>query len=584
MTSGVGRVVLHSIGPNTEIHLRDLPQTFAANLTSAPSTSVNINNVTSGSSATGTSAGVTNTINNVTGTSTSPGGVATSPGGNGTVANGPTIALGQTTNIPTFITSQTFVSSAGATVTIPPGEEAVTPLAQVGTTIPTSYTWAGRTQTYSTSTTTGAVTLTNVTGLFTPTANLISTPNPEDPAPNPLPPGIVIQVGAVIGGSTGGTVGAGQVYGYDPTINALVEFNTVTGAAGNIIPVGGTPTTAAGVGLGRVGRVIVVLLARGNTVQVFNASSGQAMGSFSTTSLAPLGFTGVNGVAFTGPATVLSDSNASIPVQSEGTKDFGVMVAIDVAKSLATGSAVVLAGSSPFVTENGFSFASDPTGIGTSNNVYMFGAAPLNTNETPFRQAAVQTISNLNSTSPRVTSTLVVPSPTNPQGVTPDINFGGIVSTGPLTAQGSPTGGFETLLGLDQGVTNGVNFVRLYNPNTLAAVDSVNLADPDMLAAISETFHPELAGSALIDIQGNISAFNASSASGMVLNDQGNLNLVQIGTTSNSEVVGEPISHVQMPRREGTVTLVTDSRSVGTRNGVLIVPSLRTLGTLSLPS
>ena len=544
---------------------------------------MNINNVTSGSSATQTSAGVTNTINNVTGTGTSPGGTTNGTGGNNFIANGPTISLGQTTNIPTFLTSQTFVNGGGsAPVTIPPGETAVTPLSQVGTTIPSTYTWAGRTQTYSTSTTTGAVTLTNVTGLFTPTANLISTPNPQNPGPNPLPPGVLIQVGAVIG--TGGAVGAGEVYGYDPTINALVEFNTVTGAAGTIIPVGGTPTTAAGVGLGRVGREIVVLLARGNTVQVFDASSGNALGSFSTTSLAPLGFTSVNGVAYTGPATVLSDSNANIPVQSEGTKDFGVMVAIDVAKSLATGSAVVLAGSSPFVTENGFSFASDPTGVGSTNNVYEFGAAALNVNEQPFRQAAVQTISNLNSANPKQSSLQLVPNASNPQSVTPNINFGGPVSTGPLTGQGSPTGGFETLLGLDQGVTNGVNFVRLYNPFTLTAVDSVNLQIPDLLAAISETFHPELAGSALIDVQGNVSAFNASSATGMVLNDQGNLNLVQIGTTTNSEVVGEPLSHVEMPRRHGTVTLVTTSRSVGTRNGVLIVPALRTLGTLSLPS
>ena len=33
-----------------------------------------------------------------------------------------------------------------------------------------------------------------------------------------------------------------------------------------------------------------------------------------------------------------------------------------------------------------------------------------------------------------------------------------------------------------------------------------------------------------------------------------------------------------------SVVLVTTSRSVGTRGGVLIVPSLRTLGTLSLPT
>ncbi len=585
MTSGVGRVVLRSIAANTEIHLRDLPQTFAATTVAAPSSIVNINNVTSGTGGgTGTSAGVTNNIQNVTGTATSPGGTTGSIGESTVIANGPTISLGQTTNIPTFITSQTFVSpgGGGAVAKIPPGETAVTPLSQVGTTVPTTYTWAGRTQTYSTSTTTGAVTLSNVTGLFTPTANLISTPNPANPGPNPLPPGVLFQVGAVIG--TGGTVGAGEVYGYDPTINALIEFNTVTGAAGNIIPVGGPQTTAAGVGLGRIDREIVVLLARGNMVQVYDASSGNFKGMFTTNNLGTYGFTGVNGVAYTGTATVLSDSNASIPVQSEGTTDYGVMISIDVKSSLAMHVAVPAVGASQFVTENGFSFASDPTGVGTTNSVYMFGAAALNVNEQPFRQAAVQTISNLDSNKPKQSSLTVLANPSNPNSVTPNINFGGPVSTGPLTGQGSPTGGFESLLGLDQGVTNGTNFVRLYNPFTLAAVDSVNLQTPDLLAAISETFHPELAGSALIDVQGNVSAFNATSATGMVLNDQGNLNLVQIGTAQNSEVVGEPLGHVQIPRREGTVTLVTTSRSVGTRGGVVIVPALRTLGTLSLPS
>jgi hypothetical protein len=581
MTSGVGRLQLRSIGGNTEVHLRDLPQTFLATLTNAPSTSVNINNVTSGSSATGTSAGVTNTINNVTGTSTSPGGTTTELGSNNIIANGPTIALGQTTNIPTFITSQTFVSAGGSQVaTIPPGETAVTPLSQVGTGTPSTYTFAGRTQTYSTASD-GSTTLTSVTGLFTPTANLISTPNPANPGPNPQPPGVLFQVGAVIG--TGGTIGAGAVYGYDPVLNSLVEFNTVDGSVMNIVPVGGTSTGAAGVGLGRVDRQIVVLLARGTTVQVFDASTGAAMGSFSTTSLAPLGFDAVDGVAFTGTSTVLSDSTVSIPVQPQGTTDFGIMVAIDVKKSLAAGSAVTAG--SPFVTENGFSFASDPTGIGETNNAYMFGASPLNLNEVPYRQAVIQTVSNLNSSNPRQVSQLVLPNPSNPQGVTPNVNFGGVVGSGPLTGLGSPLGGFETLLGIDRGVaSNGTNFVRLYNPYTLAAVDSISLQDPDQLVALSETFHPELKGSALIDVQGNVSAFNANSATGMVLNDQGNLNLVQIGTTSNSEIVGEPLGHVQMPRRSGEVVLVTTSRSVGTRNGVVIVPSLRTLGTLSLPS
>jgi hypothetical protein len=255
-------------------------------------------------------------------------------------------------------------------------------------------------------------------------------------------------------------------------------------------------------------------------------------------------------------------------------------IAIDVQKSLATGMAVTIA--SPFITDNGFSFAGDPTGVAESTNLYVFGAQSFNTAQSPLRQAGVMTITNLNSSTPRTTGSTVLPVPTDPQGTTPFINFGN--TPGPLTGQGPAIGGIENLLGIDEGVNNGVNFIRLYAPGTLTSEGSLNLQDPDKLVALSETFHPELSGSALIDVQGNVSAFNANSASGMVLNDQGNLDLVQIGTTSNSEIIGEPLSHVQMPRRIGTVTLVTTSRSVNTRNGVLIVPSLRTLGTLSLPS
>jgi hypothetical protein len=91
-------------------------------------------------------------------------------------------------------------------------------------------------------------------------------------------------------------------------------------------------------------------------------------------------------------------------------------------------------------------------------------------------------------------------------------------------------------------------------------------------------------GSALINVQGNVQTFSANSAQGMVLNVQGNMDLVEIGTTTNSTIVGEPLSHVQMPRRHGTVLLISTARSVQTRNGVIEVPALRTLGTLTLPS
>jgi hypothetical protein len=629
MTSGVGRLQLHSIGANTQVHLRDLPQTFLASVTTASSGTSNVNVTslsgggtvgttgasTSGGSTTGivsstgtngtsttgtvtggsgasTSAGsTTGTATSTTGTSTTTGGVTGINSSGVTTGNGattgtttgsnestPTISLGQTTNVATFVASQTFVVGGnGNTVTIPPGETAVTPLANVSPSTPSSYTFAGRTQTYSTSSTTGATTLTSVTGVFTPTANLISTPNPANPGPNPSPPGVLFQVGAIVGGN--GTIGAGQVYGYDPTVNGLVEFNTVTGAITNVIPVGGTPTSAAGVGLGQDGSTLVVLLARGTTVQAFNASTGAPVGAFVTTSLAPYGMNAVDGVAFSGGTTVLSDSAASVPVQSSGTTNYGVATAINVPASLAQGQAVAVG--SPFFTDNGFSFAGDPTGVAGSSNFYVLGAAPFNAFEAPYRQEGLLTIGGLGTSTPFEQGRAAIPNPSNPQSTTPYINFGG--SSGPLTGQGPAIGSVENLLAIDQGVKNGGNSLQLVSPFTLATQGTLSLRDPDLLVALSETFHPELAGSALVDIQGNVQAFNANSASGLVLNDQGNLNLVQIHTLTNSTVIGEPLSHVNIGRRVGQDLIVTTSRSVGTRNGVTIVPGLRSLGTLRLP-
>ena len=70
---------------------------------------------------------------------------------------------------------------------------------------------------------------------------------------------------------------------------------------------------------------------------------------------------------------------------------------------------------------------------------------------------------------------------------------------------------------------------------------TLTLNYPDLLTGLSEAFRPDLTSSALIDIQGDVQSVRGSSATGMVLNDNGNLNLVKFASVSNSTIVGQPV-------------------------------------------
>ena len=632
MTSGVGRLQLHSLGANSQVHLRDLPSTFIANssnsgnnssgattvstvsLTGATTSSAGSGGTVVGStnsgSATGTSIGNSSGLNGsatnpagnstgISGTATNPAGTPTGSNSTSTTAGGGTVSLTGLINNPTGVgvgsTGQTLAQAGNSTVTvtattiitdsngnpekIPAGEEAVALAAPVPAVAPSSYSFAGLTRTYFNDPTSGGTTLTSVTGQFAATPNLITLPNRQNPGPSPPPPGIIVQLTNING--NGGEIGDAQVWGYDAVVNALVRFNTTTGQLLQAVPVGGVATNAAGVGFGRDGRELVVLLARGTVVQAFDASTGAPVGAFSTTDLAGFGFNAVDGIGYTGTVTVLSDSTAQVTAQANGTTDFGVSIGIDVTKSLAGGGLAVPIGTKPFVSDNGFSYSGGATGLAGTNNIYNFGAAIFDSFQSPNRQAGVLTTTGYFTQAPHETTRTPLPNPSDPQGTTPFVNFGG--PAGALTGTGPAIGSVEQLLAINEGVANGVNFIRFYVPGTLASAGSVNLQDPDPIVSLSTSFHPELAGSALVDIQGNVTLFSARKATGLALNDNGNLDLVQINDASFSTVIAQPLSHVQIGRRNDVV-LVTPNRSVDTRNGVLVVEGLKPLGPLSLPN
>lgn len=524
LSSGIGRLQLRSVGRNTQLHLRELPQTVQPD---AAGPTANI------------STGLTGT-NSITLNSVS----APSSGINTGVARG---------------------SDFTASRPLPPGTQGVSAGSIATRIAPGTFSSAGRTLSYSNDEK-GGSTLTGVSGLFVPTANLVVSPVATPPATPIAPPGVVVQVNQIVAGTPGrGTLGDGQVYGYDPVANTLIRFDTQTGEALQSIAVGGTASPSAGVGLSRVGRQQVVLLGRGSTVQAFNVSTGASVGQFRTASLVPLGINSVAGIAFAGTTTVLTDPNGQLVA---GSADFGVSVPIDVAASLASGSAV--ASGRPFAVARGFELGGGSSGVAGLNNAFLIGGARFDAFQPNLNQVGVLAY-NPAATIPREASRTALP---------------GFVNAGPTgAARANPNqalGSVERLLARVSGLADGKNVVTLLAPSSLASQGTITLNSPNLLAGLSESFHPELAGSALFDIQGNVQSFNIGRGRGLALNDAGNLNIIKANELVDSTVFGQPVGHVSIRNRRN-VTIVSSARSVDDRGGVVVDPAIRPLGPLSLP-
>jgi hypothetical protein len=129
---------------------------------------------------------------------------------------------------------------------------------------------------------------------------------------------------------------------------------------------------------------------------------------------------------------------------------------------------------------------------------------------------------------------------------------------------------------------NVVNQVSLYSSTNFAKTGSINLHTSDVLTDISGTFRPSLAGTALVDVQGNTQSFRALTAKGLVFNGEGVVNLVKIQSAVDSTIIGFPFGHAQIPFRQN-VTILSSTRAVAGRNGVNVLPNLKPTGPLSLP-
>ncbi len=141
------------------------------------------------------------------------------------------------------------------------------------------------------------------------------------------------------------------------------------------------------------------------------------------------------------------------------------------------------------------------------------------------------------------------------------------------TQPGAALGSIDQSLAGVLGASNGTNKI-------LTSSGTLTLDYPDLLTGLSAAFRPDLTSSALIDIQGDVQSIRGSSATGAVINDNGNLNLVKFASVSSSTIVGQPVSHLQIKNRSH-VTVLTPSRTAGGRNAVTVDAKLNPIGPLS---
>ncbi len=557
LTPGVTSVVLNSIGPNTNVQLRTLP----------PAPSYRILPANAGNTAGGASGLYGQLVTSSSSTSlatssrTAVGTTTTTNTTGGVPATGlsPTETIVGTTIVP-IVTGNSSLFSAGSTgssSTLEAGQSGSITSAQ-GVTL--SYVSdGGRDQV-----------LTDVSGSFTAQPNLLEPlATGQALTEPPAPPGIILKANS-IGGNPHAVINPltdSKLFGYDPTTGQLIRFDlNLKTDSGTVDPtfapisVPGAPTVA-GVDVAHDGSQLVVLVTSGSSVYAYNANTGASVGSF-TTALP------VDAIANAGNITVLGSAHVN------------QIHMINLQASLSTGKVQALNSNLPFFPQSEVYLLGGLTGVTGSNNLYATVGAHFSSVQPDQYQLGVETI-----------GTIVVNAGSNGSSVSNQFSAiarTGLISNGnyitvtttpviPPDQIGHALGSVDQNLALDTGVSHGNNVIKLLSPSTLAQRGTIALNYGYPLVALSESFRTDLGGAALIDVQGNIQSIRGQRANGMFLNDTGNLATVKIQNIANSTIVGQPLSHVQSPRRTNT-TIYTSAREVGNRNGATQVFNIQPIG------
>ena len=452
----------------------------------------------------------------------------------------------------------------------------------------------------------GARTLTNATGTFVAGFNLIptnavSTTNPnsivKNPGAPPAPPGVVLSVNHVNGPSRAQQgIGNPRIFGYDPLTNTLTRFDVGTDVNGNItgkpsltilnaLPGGGKPE--AGASLGRNHGNLVVMVNDGSNVYAYDPITGAPVGHFSLSGLTTVPAGSPPGTLPTfdplNPPNRIGafDSFTVVGNATGGANGLGRLVAIDVTNSLATGVAALAKNTTPYDSTRGFGFSGGFAGIPGTSTLYTAGGAffdPYQPNSTQLGVASLSPGATAGIASFRESARNAF---TGTTGATLNSGSHGQVGTNPSDAFANIDLGLALVTAADPVAQT--DTVTLYNSQTFAKTTTATLNNtPNRLTAITGSFRPDLAGTALLDINGNTQSFRAQDARGLVFNGLGNVNLVKIHRATDSTIIGYPLAHAEIPLRTN-VLIVSTTRTPGTRNGVTVIPNLRPTGPLSQP-
>ena len=457
----------------------------------------------------------------------------------------------------------------------------------------------------------GAQTLTSVggqlvTGFSTLPSNssaLTSTSTNPPPGPPPAPPGVVVSINHVNGPARDSvSIGTPQIFAYDKTTDALLRYDTATGQPTLTIPhaLNGNTAGEAGVALARVNGRLAVLVSDGSTIRAYDAINGDSVGSFALAplKLAPYSLANPSRLGTFDTLTVVGDPTG-------GTNGLGKLQAINVNASLRTGQAVVLtdpATGNPIVpsytSQRAFQFTGGFAGLPGSSTLYAVGAGHFDPYQPDQFQLGVAALSagvpsttsagaGLKEASRTVLTGNAPPNSGNSgtNGTIVTNSLGVTLANGNLNnALGSVDQSLALITGqgLDPKTGAAASKVSLYSASSLSKQTDIYLDTTDNLTDLSGSFRPDLKGTALVDVQGNTQSFRSQDARGLVFNGEGRVNLVKIEAARDSTIIGFPFVHAQIPLRSNTVILST-TRAVGDRGGVIQVPGLSPTGPLSLP-
>ncbi|QEH35361.1 hypothetical protein OJF2_39120 [Aquisphaera giovannonii] len=430
--------------------------------------------------------------------------------------------------------------------------------------------------------------LAGVTGEFVSAGNILLQSDPTSPSPPPAPPGVILKINRINGNvsSVPDLLTDARIFGYDAASGQIYRFSLdlaqnsgavdPTFAPIQVQPAGSTGQVALSVG--RDGNELVLMAATGSRVAVYNATTGAPVGSFAIPA-------GIDMLGSTDTVTVMGSVQAN------------QLQMIDVAASLAAGSAVPAAGSSAatYSPQAGVGFVGGLTGHPGSNQVYSTIAATFNSLTPTVTQLGELTV-NTSAAVPNPTGGLTLKQVFSTASQNPIQVGGQYVPVSPSnnpSLTGVPLGSIDAYLAFNNiGLSSGqyTNTIGVLGPQSLKTYATIKLNAPGPITDLSESFRPDLNGSAasgtgpaLIDVQGDIQSLRGLSANGLVLNDTGYLNLIRTGTLTNSTIVAQPIGHVKTsPANRKNVTLIsTSNRDYGTRGGVTLVKNLRQIGPLS---